>query len=121
MGRAAIVFTSAAALAVAIGIGGCSESDRGSSAPSDPAGADAGSPSSAAAGRCSLPGSFGPPECNECLQSVCCGAVEACRQDTDCGQLLECVSGCSSQPDPSACLFQCLGGADAPPQFVAFD
>jgi hypothetical protein len=121
MGWASVLFTSGAVLAVTMGIGGCSESDRVSDASSEPSGVDAGSLAPAAAGRCSLPGSFGPPECNECLQTACCGAVEACTQDADCGQLLECASGCSRRPEPGACLFECLGGADPPPLFVAFD
>jgi hypothetical protein len=56
---------------------------------------------------CSLPGSFGSAQCNECMANTCCGVGTACAADAACLALLTCAQGCLDEPDIGACMGEC--------------
>jgi len=69
----------------------------------------------AAEGTSALPVSLGPPECDQCLSDRCGDEAAACTANSACTDLLVCVSGCSSQPEPNICFVGCMMAAGTPP------
>ncbi|HKO90951.1 MAG TPA: hypothetical protein VJU61_07360 [Polyangiaceae bacterium] len=68
-----------------------------------------------------LPGSFGAPECDQCLEGNCGEEVAACNARPVCESALRCVTGCLGKPEAVACFGGCLNAGEVPPmEFPSF-
>ncbi|MEY2930261.1 MAG: hypothetical protein RL033_1010, partial [Pseudomonadota bacterium] len=67
---------------------------------------------------CTLPGSVGAAECDDCVSRSCCAEVDACVADASCSSLFDCLFACDGAD--SECPRRCLASPERPAAFTAF-